>query len=192
MREAIRIVENHGAARMRRGPGGGLIVTAPDSQAVVQSATLLLDQSGVSASDLLFVRTSLELICVRLAMERIDEEGIARLRSVLEHEVVPGPAGLIAAQPGQLHRAIAAAAGNPALKFFVEIIMKLMAERTVRHAYTPQEVEVIHSEHVAIVEAIAAGDAERARHRLIGHLTDMSQYYRERLGFGVRSQTNSQ
>src|ERR1700712_2807366 len=51
-REAVRIVEHHGAARMRRGPKGGLIVTAPDLRAVQRPTTLWLDYANVSTGDL--------------------------------------------------------------------------------------------------------------------------------------------
>ena len=34
-REAMRIVDHHGVAEMRRGPGGGLVVAAPDLEAVI-------------------------------------------------------------------------------------------------------------------------------------------------------------
>src|SRR5205823_10135158 len=30
LREAVRLLEHHGVAKMRRGPGGGLVVTEPD------------------------------------------------------------------------------------------------------------------------------------------------------------------
>ena len=35
LREAVRLVEHHQVARMRRGPGGGLIVTEPDARPII-------------------------------------------------------------------------------------------------------------------------------------------------------------
>ena len=40
LREAVRLVEHTGAARMRRGPGGGLIVSEPNRSAVVSAMGL--------------------------------------------------------------------------------------------------------------------------------------------------------
>ena len=37
LREAVRLVEHAGVARMRRGPGGGLVVSEPDRRAVVRA-----------------------------------------------------------------------------------------------------------------------------------------------------------
>jgi len=41
-REAVRLLEHHSVARMRRGPGGGLVVATPDTSSVVRAATLHL------------------------------------------------------------------------------------------------------------------------------------------------------
>ena len=46
-REAVRLLEHHGVARMRRGPGGGLIVSTPDSSVVTGAAALFLDYQRV-------------------------------------------------------------------------------------------------------------------------------------------------
>jgi hypothetical protein len=58
LREAVRLLEYHGVARMRRGPGGGLIVTAPDPTASMETITLYLDYRRTGAADLVVVRES--------------------------------------------------------------------------------------------------------------------------------------
>ena len=42
LREAVRIVEHTGAARMRRGPGGGLVVSEPNRSAVVTAMSVVV------------------------------------------------------------------------------------------------------------------------------------------------------
>jgi DNA-binding FadR family transcriptional regulator len=59
IREAIRIVESHGAARMRLGPGGGLRVTAPNTAAVVDPLRLVLDHARVTREQLHEARSSI-------------------------------------------------------------------------------------------------------------------------------------
>jgi DNA-binding FadR family transcriptional regulator len=180
LREAVRIVEHHGAARMRRGPGGGLIITVPDTQAVVQSAALLLDQSGVTERNLLDARSSLELACVRLATEQIDAKSIDRLREMLAREDELGLAGVATGHPHTLHIAIAEATGNPVLKLLVEILTRLTFDRTAHLPVKTQDFEDAHKAHVAIVEAIIAGDSALAQQRLSRHLAAISPYYRPR------------
>ena len=41
-REAVRLVENQQVAHMRRGPGGGLVVTEPSVDAIIAAAVLYL------------------------------------------------------------------------------------------------------------------------------------------------------
>jgi len=178
-REAVRIVEHHGAAQMRRGPSGGLFVTAPSLEGVQYSATLYLDHADVSADDLFAVRSALELTCVRLLAETIDEEGIARLREVIAGE--PGAGGDAELERSHdLHVVIAELTGNAALRLFVEILTRLTHERTGRLSYHERELGEVHRAHELIVEAIIVGDAALAQHRMRAHLAAAGRYYHRR------------
>lgn len=167
MREAIRIVESHGVAQMRLGPGGGLTVTAPSSEVVLEQVSLLLDHAEVTARDIFEARNAVELTCVRLATERIDEERIGELRAVLVEERARTDA---AAHSSALHLAIADAAGNPALRLLVEILDRLMTQHMPVAPSSSESVEENHAAHAAIVAAIVAGDGPLAQHRLRRHL----------------------
>ena len=48
-REAVRLLEQDGVAQMRRGPGGGLVVTAPRASSVARAAALHLQFFGAGA-----------------------------------------------------------------------------------------------------------------------------------------------
>ena len=47
LREAVRLLEHHQIARMRRGPGGGLFVMAPSANAVTEMAAIYLARRGM-------------------------------------------------------------------------------------------------------------------------------------------------
>ena len=49
LREAVRLLEHHQIARMRRGPGGGLFVMAPSANAVTEVAAIYLARRGMTA-----------------------------------------------------------------------------------------------------------------------------------------------
>src|SRR5205823_13642264 len=53
LREAVRIIEHSGAARMRRGPGGGLIVTEPNRDAVVAAISIWFSYVGITAAEII-------------------------------------------------------------------------------------------------------------------------------------------
>ena len=85
LREAIRLLEHHNVAYMRRGPGGGLVVAEPDPDAMAHAAAVYLRYRKVTPPDLFETRTALELAAVRSAAEHIDEAGIVQLRDALAH-----------------------------------------------------------------------------------------------------------
>ena len=87
-REAIRIVNHHGVAAMRRGPGGGLVVATPDLDAMVRAVTLQLRYATITPDQVNEARRALEVECARLATKRLDAAGRQRLDEFLEAEEV--------------------------------------------------------------------------------------------------------
>jgi DNA-binding FadR family transcriptional regulator len=179
LREAVRIVESHHVARMRRGPNGGLIVSAPEMGAVQASAARFLDYADVSQEDLFVVRSVLELASIRQVIDRLDESIIAALRGALSEErILFAEHGITLHRP-DIHVLIARLSGNPALWLFVDVLDNLTQHRTKRQV--PRDLDLaeeLHRTHTGIVEAIIAGDAPLAQHRMSRHLDAMSGFYR--------------
>jgi DNA-binding FadR family transcriptional regulator len=175
-REAVRIVEHHSVARMRRGPGGGLVIAEPDAAAVVNAISVYLRYAGVTRHDLFELRIALELASVNTATARVDETGIARLRTMLETESELGPTAVTTGHTHDLHTVIAELTGNPAMALFLTVLGKLNEEMVLGddHSHYPLDLDeaaqAYHRAHVAIVEAIAGGDAGLAQHRMRRHL----------------------
>jgi DNA-binding FadR family transcriptional regulator len=187
LREAIRIVEHHSVARMRRGPNGGLVVTAPDISNLSKTAALLLDFKHVSGQNLVEARAVVEIAAVEQATKALDEEGIARLKEALELESLEppltDPSGLELDGPHEIHGVIAELSGNPALHLFVDILVQLTSSEHGRFEYRrvvrstsdrDRVAQSIHTAHYAIVEAMISGDAALAMHRMRRHLDAMS------------------
>lgn len=173
-REAIRIVEHHNVARMRRGPGGGLVVTEPDPSAVHRAMALYLRYQNVTREDLAAPRMALELAAVEAAAAKIDEAGIERLREVLAMEEEMGSEAVQHGHTHHLHVVIAELTQNPALVLFMSVLGQLNEEMAAGADEYPIDIEVAASEshraHVAIVDAIASGDAALAQHRMRRHV----------------------
>src|SRR5215216_1262110 len=74
LREAVRLVEHHQVARMRRGPNGGLFVMAPDARPAARAMVIFLEHVGTSVDDLLEARRLLEPLAAALAAQHITEE----------------------------------------------------------------------------------------------------------------------
>lgn len=170
LREAVRILEHHGAVRTKRGPHGGLVVAAPDGASIVRAARLVLEHDGVTPGGLLAMRVAIEAEVARLAAERCTADDAALLGTVLQAEV-DGSAVL---NFHSLHADIAAVARNRPLALFVDVAAALV------QAHLPAEVRAgeglqslsgeVHAAHQRIVDAICGGDLETAERRMIRHL----------------------
>ncbi|MGW0664846.1 FadR/GntR family transcriptional regulator [Streptodolium elevatio] len=177
-REAVRLVEHHQMARMRRGPGGGLVVTEPDPGIVRDAARVYLRHAAVNRRQMFEARMALELAGVTAATEKLTEAGIARLTEPLDTERELIERGVTLGHARNLHSVIAELAGNPAITLFVEVLTQLdqdMVQQTWASGGQPDEEQHdsavrSHEAHRAIVEAIVAGDAPLAQHRMRRHL----------------------
>jgi DNA-binding FadR family transcriptional regulator len=172
LREAVRLLEHHHIARMRRGPGGGLFVMAPSVDAVTEVAAIYLARRGMQLAELAEMRTGVEVAITDLAAERIDEAGIARLRDALTREENATDVERVEAVH-DLHAAVAAAAQNRVLTLVALVLIRLsrlhQIERLAPKTQREIQAEVLRT-HMGIAEAVAAGDRELARHRMRRHL----------------------
>ena len=168
LREAVRLVEHHQVARMRRGPNGGLLICEPDAGPATRAVVIYLEYLGTTLGDLLNARLVLEPLAASLAAERIDEAGIDRLRSVLraEQQWKPG----LPAPPDEFHIALARQSKNPVLQLFIDVLMRLTARYALEsradsagEAIVEKMHDQMHNDHSEIVAAVTAGDSSRAK-----------------------------
>jgi DNA-binding FadR family transcriptional regulator len=169
LREAVRVVEYLGVARMRRGPGGGLVITKPDASGVITAVMVYLTFQQARLEEVLDVRTPLEEATARLAAQRRSERDLELLREQVALEHAFGVGDDIA-----LHRKIAGITGNPAFELFVEILARISIQYRAlgRMGASRQRQAVAETlrTHDGIVSAIGAGDADAAARRAVRHL----------------------
>jgi DNA-binding FadR family transcriptional regulator len=171
LREAVRILEHHGAVKTKRGPGGGILVCAPDSAAIVRSARILLEYEGVTPANLSEARSVIEVAAAGLAAERGGPDMEARLNEALERE---GRSGDAAVSFGALHHAIAEATGNKLLPLFVDVMGALVPPHLKPEWQSPgglaQLSGEVHRTHQRLVRAILEGKVEEAARRMRRHM----------------------
>jgi DNA-binding FadR family transcriptional regulator len=171
-REAVRLLEHHELARMRRGPGGGLFVVAPSASAVTDIAAIYLARRDMRLPQLAELRTSVESVLVQMAADRIDAVGTERLHEALACEESSSDEEQ-AEVVHNLHAAVAAAAGNRVLELVALVLIRLsrlhQIEKLAPKARKQIRAEVLRT-HEGIAAAVEAGDRELARHRMQRHL----------------------
>lgn len=173
LREAVRILDYHQIATMRRGPGGGLFVAAPDSSAVTDIVAIYLRRRGVGPDHVVELLTGLELAVLERVADRLGGPDAEAVRAPLCAYLEGGPGG--GPHPGlDWHSLLASLTGNSTLELVHRVVMRLgwlffsritEADPTRRllEATTADEV------HRAITEALLAGDSELAMMRMRAH-----------------------
>lgn len=176
LREAVRLLEYHSVARMRRGPGGGLVVDVPDPQASIETMALYLEYKHVSAADLVAVREAIELGMVSRVTTRNDDADVAERLQRAVRWIGEGPADN-PDKADHFHAELAELAGNPVLALFLRILTELWrrhsaSERATAGPELRAEVEHVHQR---ITDAVLAGDEGLARHRMRRHLAALTE-----------------
>ncbi|MEV1026177.1 FCD domain-containing protein [Streptomyces sp. NPDC050264] len=161
VREALRALAGAGMVRARQ--GAGVFVTALRP---VEDWPARLRRAAVG--DVYEVRTLLEIQAARLAAERRTDDDIAAMRAALEgrRAAAGGPGDAFVDADVALHAAVVAAAHNPVLTdLFTEFapalrqgLIELLGLVDVQRA----ERDHGDAAHAELVDAVAAGDAERA------------------------------
>jgi DNA-binding GntR family transcriptional regulator len=145
----------------------GLLTVTPRRSAVV---TALTREEFLDAYQ---VREALETFAIRLAVPRLDESDIARLRQLHEEMLEQARGGQIMeffASNAEFHQLFVSSSGNRKLEEIYGQLISQMSRYLARSLELRGSLEKSAAEHAAILEAVGAGDAERAARLLAEHI----------------------
>ena len=182
LREAVRVLEHHQIARMRRGPGGGLFVAEPGVEAITEAVALQVDRLGMSPTDLFEVRGAVEMAVLDLALQRLDADADAEARLLTALEAERSATTTEFALVGHdLHGVLASIAGNRVFELLVLVLLRLTRFHVAAPPDAPRPVEATGDAmhvHAEIVDAILARDGDLTRHRMRRHLEALTHWVR--------------
>jgi GntR family transcriptional repressor for pyruvate dehydrogenase complex len=175
VREAIMVLEAMGFLDSRQG-GGTFIRTLTESTIADPLATLFEQKDPRMLHALAEVRMGLETWSAFLAAQRAEDREIAEMRrlyAIMEQQAASG--GWDAEVDARFHYAITAATHNTVQIHVLDTIHSLF-QTTIQVALTEfyrkvGYLERLLTQHREIVEAIADHDPERARQKMMNHLT---------------------
>jgi DNA-binding FadR family transcriptional regulator len=185
-REAVRLLEYHSIAHMRRGPGGGLVIAEPAAQASIDTIALYLQYRDPSREDLRCVRDAIEIDNVAKVVKRRGESTVAEFlathRSVFAENPreTPGDVRKAAVEEFRFHIGLAQLAGNAPLDLFLRIIVELFRRHWSSTGQAPPtwtDVLAVHHAHLRILDAVEAGDDSLARYRVRRHLDAAASWW---------------
>ena len=171
LREAVRILEYHGAVTTKRGPGGGVVIARPDGQSIVRAAELALGYEAVTLEHLLEVRAALEVEAVRRVAASCSGTTAAELWAAVDEE----PEDLHdVGTYHEVHRRLAQLSGSRPLALFVDVVTELTTDHVPKAKWRPEDLPRISAEvqraHAGIVGAVVDGDVAAAERRMVRHL----------------------
>lgn len=175
VREALMVLEATGFIEARQ--GGGTFVRSLTDTTLTDPLTRLVERKDPRMLHALAeVRMGLESWSAYLAAQRAEKQEIEQLRSLyrtMEEQAADG--GWDAEVDSRFHYAITAATHNTVQVHVLDTIHSLF-HTTIQVALTEfyrkaGYIEVLLTQHREILEAIAARDPERARQKMLAHLT---------------------
>ncbi|WP_432790786.1 FadR/GntR family transcriptional regulator [Brevibacterium sp. K11IcPPYGO002] len=175
LREAVKALDFINVVDVRR--GSGTYVTALAAEDMVEAVSFLVDvHASGSLREILEVRRVFEAETAYRAAGLIDETGLEELRATIS-ETDPSSIESLVAHDFEFHSTIARYAGNDYLAAMLEAVsVKTTRARTWRGMSEVGAVEKTLSEHRAIIDALAAGDARLAQSIMILHVTGVQRW----------------
>jgi DNA-binding GntR family transcriptional regulator len=139
------------------------------------------EMSSEGVSDLYRLRAASESLATRIAVERFNEETVARITS-LHQALSEGRSTLPAAQLSQLNKQLHFAiysSGSPEIVSHIESIWRLIPAAVTLWS-RPSYTRVLVAQHARIIDAVVARDADAAAELMSEHVLTSARFRQER------------
>jgi GntR family transcriptional regulator, transcriptional repressor for pyruvate dehydrogenase complex len=176
LREALRLLASGNLIRATKGPGGGIFVarTAEEgmSRSLSDAIAMMLETGTVTLDELLEARLLLEVPLAGLAAYQPEEETVKRLREIVEREAAAGPddTETHSATDMEIHRTLAAAAGNRMIQALTDWIFEVLQPSLIEELQPAIVQSASLDHHQALLAAVERGDPTRAERVMKDHL----------------------
>lgn len=172
LRAALRDLEESGLIeRVRRGSGGGALVIKAGTVAVTGEQQRAMRKE---LEEIFEFRVACESVAAELAAGRRTDAHLAQLEQAIESLGADLTSGRFRAVDNAFHLAVADAAGNRWVRQAVEDVRAAMLAPLDAVAFELVVASTVEH-HRAILDAIAARDAELARTAIVAHIHEAKQ-----------------
>jgi GntR family transcriptional regulator, transcriptional repressor for pyruvate dehydrogenase complex len=162
VREALRFLELQGALRIKAGPGGGPVVSVPDTDHLASAISLQLQFANATFEAVLDARRSIYPVLVAEAAENASHQDIAALRRCVERlSAATEDSDETAREARHFYELVAVASNNLVLGFLVNALHRMSQHSGIVYDVEQRQASARNADK--ILQAIEAGDAEKAR-----------------------------
>ena len=170
VREALAALEILGIVDVR--PGSGTYLRGNSSELLPETLSWGLMLGEPKTRELIELRGKLEVSAAELAAERVTDTALARLRTqVTAMKESLGDRNKFIEADLKFHIEIAKASENDVLLNLLQSIRSLLRIWVERGLQSEGDAQLAYDEHVAVYEAIASRDADRARLAMSHHMS---------------------
>jgi GntR family transcriptional repressor for pyruvate dehydrogenase complex len=182
VREAFRLLEDHGLITVKMGPGGGPCVAEITPAKFGRTASFFFEALGSSLEEIAEFRLAIDPVMVALAAKNQWPTGMALIRTFVEEEDSPDDSGSEWLQTtNAFHHALVSATGNRAMDLMAGAMHLMYCDRTeLEGTYEDADRLPAGAHHRSIGEAVLLGDVERARAEMKAHSEYVYRYAIER------------
>ncbi|GAB3162313.1 FadR/GntR family transcriptional regulator [Myceligenerans halotolerans] len=178
LREAVKALELIRVLDVRR--GDGTYVTSLEPRLLLEAMSFVVDlHDDQSVLEIFAVRRILEPAASALAARHAAETDLTRLRELVTSVDESADVESLVEHDLEFHRGIAEATGNTYLASLIDSLSSHTVRARIWRGITQENaVDRTLREHHAILDAIAAGDAELASALTIVHVSGVEQWLR--------------
>ena len=176
LREALKLLASRNLIRASKGPGGGIFVARTAEQGISRSVSdsiaMMLETGAVTLEELLDARLLLEVPIAGHAAHRANAAVVERLRGAVAAgaKADPDDSEALAAADGEVHRTIAAAAGNGIAEALIGWVVEVLQPSLVARLHGAVLPSAVIEQHEVLLAAIEKGDPARAERAMKDHL----------------------
>ena len=179
LREAVKALAFLGVLDVRH--GGGTYVTSLEPDILLTSLAFVTDMHDDRAlREMFHIRRVLESHAAEQAARTATPAEVEALRSELKSAADITDSADYLAHGAQFHRVLCDISGNRYLTALVtSLIARPLFDRATAQPLSPETIDRTVSEHTAIVEAIARGDAALAASLIDQHVAEIDYWVRD-------------
>lgn len=176
LREAVKALEILRVLDVRR--GDGTYVTSLEPQLLLEASSFAVDvRQDAAILEVFAVRRILEPAAAALAAACTRPEDVERLRALLADVDTHTSVDELVAHDVVFHRTLSELSGNAYLASLVDTLSSRTVRARIWRGLTEENaVDRTLAEHRAIVDALAAGDVELLRARVVVHINGVTEW----------------